>query len=413
MGERSMNPGALSHVRVLDMTRILAGPWATQLLGDLGADILKIERPGAGDDTRAWGPPYAQDAAGNATDIAAYYLACNRNKRSVAVDITRPEGAATVAALAGQCDVFIENFKVGGLAQYGLDYATLKAANPRLIYCSITGFGQDGPYAQRAGYDFLIQGMGGMMSVTGQPDDTPGGGPMKMGVALADVLTGLYASNAILAALAWREKSGEGQHIDIGLLDVQVACLANQAMNYLTSGKSPGRLGNAHPNIVPYQAFPTADGHMILAVGNDAQFVRLCEVAGCAALAGDARYATNKARVKHRATLIPQLAECTRRRTTAEWIAALEAAGVPCGPINTVAQAFDDPQVQTRGMRIDMPHARAGSVPQVACPLKLSATPPSYRRAPPDVGEHTAEVLREALGMDEAALARLREAGAI
>ena len=400
--------GALSHLRVLDLSRVLAGPWATQLLGDLGAEIIKIERPGSGDDTRAWGPPWVKDEAGEPTDVAAYYLCTNRNKRSVTIDFTQPEGQALVRELAMKCDVLVENFKVGGLAQYGLDSATLSALNPRLIYCSITGFGQDGPYAERAGYDFLIQGMGGLMSLTGQPD----GPPTKVGVALTDVLTGLYASNAILAALAWRERSGRGQHIDLALLDVQVACLANQAMNYLASGRAPQRMGNAHPNIVPYDAFPTADGHMILAIGNDGQFARFCKEAG-ADWAQDARFATNAARVKHRDTLIAAMHEVTRTRSTSTWIAALESAAVPCGPINDIGQVFDDPQVQHRGMKIDLPHPAAGEVPLVANPIRLSETPVAYHNAPPGLGADTRAVLAEMLGKQPTELDLLASKGTI
>ena len=366
--------GALSHVRVLDLSRVLAGPWATQLLGDLGAEVIKIERPGRGDDTRTYGPPWAKDEEGGDTDVSAYYLCANRNKESITIDFTRAEGQALLRELAAQSDVLVENFKVGTLTRYGLDYATLSAINPRLIYCSITGFGQDGPYAERSGYDFLIQGMGGLMSVTGAPDGTP----TKVGVALADVMSGLYASNAILAALAWRERSGEGQHIDLGMLDVQVAALANQALNYLSTGKAPARVGNAHPNIVPYDACPTADGHMILAVGNDAQFARFCIEARTDWL-GDPRFGSNAARVQHRDALIPLVHDVTRTRTTAEWIAALEAAGVPCGPINTIPQVFEDPQVRHRGMRIEMAHPSAGKVALVGSPIRMSKTPPSYR----------------------------------
>jgi crotonobetainyl-CoA:carnitine CoA-transferase CaiB-like acyl-CoA transferase len=400
--------GALSHIRVLDLSRILAGPWAGQILADLGADVIKVERPGEGDDTRHWGPPFLKDEAGCDTDVAAYYLCANRNKRSITVDMTKPEGQQLLRELAKQCDVVLENFKQGGLARYGLDYAALKAVNPRLVYCSITGFGQDGPYAARAGYDFLIQGLGGLMSITGRPDGEPGGGPMKVGVALTDILTGLYAANAVQAALAWRERSGEGQFIDLALLDVQVACLANQAMNYLVSGSSPGRLGNAHPNIVPYQDFPTDDGYMILAIGNDAQFARFCEAAGDAPLSADARFATNRARVANRTTLIPRLNKLTIRRTTADWIARLEAIGVPCGPINTLAEVFADPQVQARGLRVDLPHPVAGTLPQVASPIRLSATPVEYRIPPPMLGEHTDAVLASLLGLSADAIAELR-----
>ncbi len=403
-----MTTSALSHLRVLDLSRVLAGPWATQLLGDLGAEIIKIERPGSGDDTRAWGPPWVKDEAGEDTDIAAYYLCANRNKRSVTIDFTQPEGQALVRELAMKSDVLVENFKVGGLAQYGLDYATLSALNPRLIYCSITGFGQDGPYAERAGYDFLIQGMGGLMSLTGQPD----GPPTKVGVALTDVLTGLYASNAILAAVAWREQSGKGQHIDLALLDVQVACLANQAMNWLASGKAPRRMGNAHPNIVPYDAFPTADGHMILAIGNDGQFARFCKEAGTD-WAQDERFATNAARVKHRDTLIPAMHELTRCRSTADWVAALESAAVPCGPINDIGQVFADPQVQHRGMRIDLPHPAAGHIPLVANPIHMSETPAIYRNSPPMLGADTRDVLADMLGKQAGELDELAAKGAI
>ena len=400
--------GALSHIRVLDLSRILAGPWAGQILADLGADVIKVERPGPGDDTRGWGPPWIKDDQGQDTSVAAYYLCANRNKRSITVDITQPEGQDIVRRLAAQSDVVLENFKLGGLKQYGLDYDSLKAVNPRLVYCSITGFGQDGPYAPRAGYDFLIQGLGGLMSITGRPDGEPGAGPMKVGVALTDILTGLYATNAVLAALAWREKSGEGQYIDMALLDVQVACLANQAMNYLATGSNPRRMGNAHPSIVPYQDFPTADGHMILAIGNDGQFARFCEVAGRPELAADARFATNRARVENRAELIPLLNEITATRTTTEWIAQLEARAVPCGPINGLAEVFADPQVQARGLAVKMPHSEAGEVPLVASPIRLSKTPVEYRRAPPLVGEHTDEILAD-LGVDAAGIAGLRE----
>lgn len=406
-------PGALSHIRVLDLSRILAGPWAGQLLADLGADVIKVERPGAGDDTRGWGPPYLKDEQGENTNVAAYYLCANRNKRSITIDITRPEGQALVKQLAAESDVVLENFKLGGLAQYGLDYAALKAVNPRLVYCSITGFGQDGPYAPRAGYDFLIQGLGGLMSLTGRPDGEEGGGPMKVGVALTDILTGLYATNAVLAALAWRDRSGEGQFIDLALLDVQIACLANQAMNYLTTGQNPKRLGNAHPNIVPYQDFPTADGYMILAIGNDGQFARFCNEAGAPELAADPRYATNKARVENRSTLIPALKRLTIERTTTEWVSALEALAVPCGPINTLADVFADPQVQARGLKVTMPHPLAGSVPLVANPLRLSATPVEYRNPPPLLGEHTAQILNNTLGLSATQIEELRAAGVI
>ncbi|GFM50033.1 CaiB/BaiF CoA transferase family protein [Pseudomonas capsici] len=405
--------GALSHIRVLDLSRVLAGPWAGQILADLGADVIKVERPGNGDDTRSWGPPFLKDPAGENTSEAAYYLSANRNKQSVTIDFTRPEGQKLVRELAARSDIVIENFKVGGLAAYGLDYATLKAVNPRLIYCSITGFGQSGPYARRAGYDFMIQGLGGLMSLTGRPEGEEGAGPVKVGVALTDILTGLYSTSAMLAALAHRDQSGIGQHIDMALLDVQVACLANQAMNYLTTGNAPRRLGNAHPNIVPYQDFPTADGDFILTVGNDSQFRKFAEVAGQAQWADDPRFRTNKLRVTHRAELIPLIRQVTVFKTTAQWVEALEAAGVPCGPINDLAQVFADPQVRARGLAIEMPHALGGSVAQVASPIRLSETPVEYRRAPPLLGEHTQEVLQNILGLKAEEVMALREAGVL
>jgi len=403
-----VRPPPLNGVRVLDLSRVLAGPWAGQLLADLGADVIKVERPGAGDDTRSWGPPYLHDEEGRATAEAAYFLCANRNKRSVTIDMSRPEGQALIRQLAQQADVLLENFKVGGLQQYGLDYAQLAALNPRLVYCSITGFGQTGPYAQRPGYDFLIQGMGGLMSVTGRGDDEEGAGPQKVGVALTDITTGLYATIAVQAALAERERSGRGQHIDLALLDVQIACMASQASNYLAGGVVPRRMGNAHPNIVPYADFPTADGDMILAVGNDQQFARFCVIAGHPEWADDPRFATNPARVANRAVLVPLLRQTTVMRSTAEWIAALEAGGVPCGPINRMDQVFADPQVQARGMRIGLPHPLAGTVPLVANPIRLSGSPTSYRHAPPLLGQHTGEVLSEWLGIDAAALAALQ-----
>ncbi|WP_341914909.1 CaiB/BaiF CoA-transferase family protein [Polaromonas sp. YR568] len=395
----AVRPPPLTGVRVLDLSRVLAGPWAGQLLADLGADVVKVEKPQGGDDTRAWGPPYLKDASGRDTSEAAYFLCANRNKRSVAIDIATPEGQAQVRALAQQADVVLENFKVGGLKRYGLDYASLSAANPRLVYCSITGFGQTGPYAARAGYDFLIQGMGGLMSVTGRPDGEPGAGPQKVGVALTDIMTGLYATIAVQAALAEREKSGLGQHIDLALLDVQIACLANQASNYLAGGLVPRRMGNAHPNIVPYQDFPTADGDIILAVGNDEQFAKFCKVADHPEWSVDERFSTNAQRVANRAVLVPLLRQATVMRTSADWITALEAAGVPCGPINRIDEVFADPQVQSRGLHINMPHTLAGSVPLVANPIRLSGSPVAYQRPPPMLGEHTAEVLAQWLGV--------------
>jgi crotonobetainyl-CoA:carnitine CoA-transferase CaiB-like acyl-CoA transferase len=405
--------GALSHLRVLDLSRVLAGPWCTQNLADLGAEVIKVEKPGSGDDTRAWGPPYLKDGAGRDTSESAYFLSCNRGKKSVALDITQPEGQRIVRELACRCDVLVENYKVGGLAKYGLDWNNLHEANPRLIYCSITGFGQDGPYAARAGYDFIVQGMGGLMSVTGEPDGAPGGGPQKVGVAVADLFTGMYATVAVLAALTFRDRTGEGQHIDLSLLDAQVAMLANQNMNFLTSGQVPGRRGNAHPNIVPYQTFATADGHVILAIGNDAQFRRFCELAGCAELADDERFAANRARVANRALLIPLLEPILLQRETRAWVDSLEAAGVPCGPINHLNEVFEDPQVRHRGMRIELPHPVAGSVPLVANPIRLSATPIDYAAPPPLLGQHTNEILQKMLGLQKEELARLRDRGTI
>ena len=405
--------GALSHLRVLDLSRVLAGPWAGQILADLGAEVIKVERPGNGDDTRAWGPPFLKDAYGESTGEAAYYLSANRNKQSVTIDFTKPEGQRLVRELAAKSDILIENFKVGGLEAYGLDYASLKALNPRLIYCSITGFGQTGPYAKRAGYDFMIQGLGGLMSLTGRPEGDEGAGPVKVGVALTDILTGLYSTVAILAALAHRQEGGAGQHIDMALLDVQVACLANQAMNYLTTGVSPQRLGNAHPNIVPYQDFPTADGDFILTVGNDNQFRKFAEVAVRPEWGDDPRFVSNKQRVANRAVLVPLIRQATVFKTTAEWVSQLEAVGVPCGPINDLAQVFADPQVQARGLAMQLPHALAGLVPQVASPIRLSGTPVEYRNAPPLLGEHTQEILERVLGLDSVAVEALREAGVL
>lgn len=391
--------GALSHIRVLDLSRVLAGPWAGQLLADLGAEVIKIERPQTGDDTRSWGPPFLKDENGKDTSEAAYYLCANRNKKSVTVDIGSPEGQDLIRTLARSSDVVLENFKAGGLRQYGLDYDSLRAENPRLVYCSITGFGQTGPYANRPGYDFLIQGLGGLMSITGRRDGEAGAGPQKVGVALTDILTGLYATVGVLSALAHRDRTGEGQYIDLALLDVQIACLANQNMNFLATGIAPKRMGNAHPNIVPYQDFPTADGDMILAVGNDSQFASLCKVLRHPEWSADERFRTNAGRVKHREELIPLIRQATVFRTTQEWIAALEAANVPCGPINDLKAMYDDPQVKARGLRMEMPHPLAGKVPTVANPIRLSATPVEYRQAPPLLGQHTHEVLQEVLGL--------------
>jgi len=402
----------LSGVRVLDLSRVLAGPWCTQTLGDLGADVIKVERPGSGDDTRGWGPPFLKDREGHDTAEAAYYLGTNRNKRSITVDIAQPAGQALIRDLVARCDVFIENFKVGDMARYGLDAPALCAHHPGLVYCSVTGFGQTGPYRERAGYDYAIQGIGGLMSVTGERDDLPGGGPQKVGVAVADLFTGMYATVAILAALRHRDRTGQGQVIDMALLDTQVAMLANLGANYLATGVAPKRAGNAHQNIVPYQVFEVADGHIILAVGNDGQFAKFCEVAGAADLAGDARFARNEGRVRHRETLAPLLAGLMKRRTKDDWLSALEAAKVPCGAINNLDEVFADPQVSARGMTVAVTHPLADSVRLAASPMKLSATPVQYRRAPPLLGEHTDEVLRE-FGWTDAQRAALRAQGAI
>jgi len=405
-------PGALAGVRVLDLSRVLAGPWCTQTLADLGADVIKVERPGSGDDTRSWGPPYLKDSEGRDSSEAAYYLGANRNKRSIAIDIARPEGQVLIRQLAGQVDVLVENFKVGDLARYGLDAQSLLAEHPGLIICSITGFGQTGPYKDRAGYDYAVQGLGGLMSVTGERDDRPGGGPQKVGVAVADLFTGLYSTVAILAALRHRDATGAGQVIDMALLDTQVAMLANLGSNYLCTGVAPSRMGNAHQNIVPYQVFEASDGHLILAVGNDGQFAKFCEIAGRPDWATDPRFARNAERVRHRELLVPQIAAVVRTRPRNEWLAALEAAKVPCGAINNLAETFADPQVQARGMTVAMDHPLTDRLRLVASPMKLSATPVSYRHAPPLLGQHSQEILREA-GLDEARIEALRAQGVV
>ena len=406
-------PGPLAHLTILDLSRVLAGPWCTQLLADLGATVIKVENPDGGDDTRAWGPPFLADTAGNETAEAAYYLACNRGKQSVAIDFTKPEGRDLVLALAREADAFVENFKVGALARYGLDYAQMAKVNPRIVYASITGFGQDGPYADRAGYDFIIQGMCGFMSVTGERDDRAGGGPQKAGVAITDLMTGMYTSVALLAALAHRDRTGEGQLIDACLFDSSVAMMAVMNMNYLVSGVPPQRAGNAHQNIVPYQVFACADGHLILAVGNDGQFRKFCDVAGIPEWAADPRFATNAGRVRQRDTIVPLIDAVMRTRTQSAWLAQLEDAGIPCGPINRIDQVFDDPHVKARGMKIDLPHPQAESVPGVRAPLHFSGSPLSYAVPPPLLGEHSRSVLRDRLGVDDATLAGLVARGVV
>lgn len=405
--------GPLTHLKVLDLSRILAGPWAGQVLADFGAQVIKVERPQKGDDTRHWGPPYLKDASGNDTPEAAYYLSANRGKQSITVDITQAAGQEIIKKLASQCDILLENYKVGGLEKYGLDYPSIKAINPRIIYCSITGFGQTGPYASRAGYDAMIQGMGGLMSLTGVPEGQQGAGPQKVGVAVADLMTGMYAVSGVLAAVIHRDRTGEGQQIDLALLDTQVAWLANQAQNYLTSGKSPERQGTAHPNIVPYQAVPASDGYFMLAVGNDAQFKKFCAIAGLDEVAADPAYATNNARVQARDQLVPVIERTTREKPAAWWLEQLSAAHVPCGPINNLEQVFADPQVQARGMVVEQAHPVAGTVKTVRNPLGFSASALEYEQAPPTLGEHTSEVLGSMLALSSEEIDALRHEGVI
>ena len=406
-------PGPLSHIRVLDLSRVLAGPWAGQNLADLGAEVIKVERPKTGDDSRAYGPPWMKDASGKETSEAAYFMAANRGKKSITVNLSNPDGQRLVRELAAKCDVLIENYKVGDLARYGLGYQDLAKANPGLVYCSVTGFGQTGPYKEKPGYDFMAQGMAGLMSLTGHPDGEPGGGPMRVGVPVIDIFTGMYATIAINAALAHRAVTGLGQHLDVALFDSCLALLANQAMTYLSTGESPQRIGNTHPSIVPYQVFPTSDSSMILACGNDNLFAKFCAVANREDLSQDDRYAKNVNRVKHRTTLVPILEDIFRQRRTEDWVQALESAGVPCGPINSVAQAFASPQVKARGMQINLPHPLAGQVPLMGSPMKFSGTPIEHELPPPVLGQHTDEILEKLLGLDAQGRDQLRATGAM
>jgi len=405
--------GPLSHIRVVDLSRVLAGPWAAQNLADLGAEVIKVERPGAGDDTRGWGPPWLKDGAGKDTAESAYFVSVNRNKKSITLDISKPEGQAIARELADKSQVLIENYKVGTLKKYGLSYEDIKRSNPSIVYCSVTGFGQDGPYAPRPGYDFIFQGMGGLMSITGERDGQPGAGPQKVGIAITDVLTGMYASVAILAALNHRERTGVGQYIDAALLDTIVAFNANQICSYFASGKIPARWGNAHAQVVPYEVFPTADGHIILAVGNDSQFASFCQAAGCPELAQEPRFRTMPQRIVHRAELIPLIADVMRTRSKRDWIELLEAANVPCGPINNMKEVFEDAQVRHRELRVDMPHPSGGAASVVRSPLRLSETPVEHRLAPPTLGQHNEEVLKGLLGRSDAQLQRLKDAGIV
>lgn len=401
-----MTRKALDHLRVLDMSRVLAGPFLAQNLADFGADVIKVERPHHGDESRTF-PPYVKDAAGHETEDSAYFMSINRGKRSITIDIATPRGQALVKKLAAQSDVLIENYKVGDLKRYGLDYEAIRAINPRIVYCSITGFGQTGPYRNRPGYDYIFQAMSGLMSLTGGPDELPGGGPAKVGLAICDVITGIYSSFAVMTALAERDKSGTGQHIDMSLLDTTIATISHINMNYLIGGIIPKRMGTGHPSIVPYQMFQAKDGPMVVAVGNDGQFAKLCALLGFPELPRDPRFLTNPLRVQHRDALIPQLEKAFAQKTAGEWIASLTQLGVPCGPLNNIQQVFDDPHVQSRGMQIKIPHARAGSVPALANPARLLETPPQYVRPAPALGEHTREILSNVLGMTEAEMDEL------
>ncbi|MBB6576930.1 crotonobetainyl-CoA:carnitine CoA-transferase CaiB-like acyl-CoA transferase [Comamonas odontotermitis] len=405
----------LDGIKVLDLSRVLAGPWCAQMLGDLGADVIKVERPIAGDDTRHWGPPYLHTDDGEKTDQASYYTCCNRNKRSITIDMATPEGQALIVELARDADILVENFKVGGLKAYGLDYQSLKRINPRLIYCSVTGFGQTGPYAPRAGYDLMVQAMSGMMSITGHPDGEPGGGPLKVGVAVTDVFTGIFSCSSILAALHARHRTGEGQHIDMALLDVGMSVLANQAVGYLNANVIPERAGNIHPSVGPYQDFPSKDGNVLLAIGNDGQFARFCAATGNPGWAQDARFTKNSDRIINRKALAELLYPLMKTRTTAEWIKLLEDKAVPCGPINNIAEAFDDEQVKARGLHVQTPRNAGdgiGTISTVASPMRLTATPPVVRRPPPAMGQHTDEILAE-MGRSQAEIAQLRESGVV
>ena len=405
--------GALSHIRVLDLSRVLAGPWCAQNLADLGADVIKVERPGAGDDTRHWGPPFAKDANGKETEESAYFICINRNKRSITIDIAKPEGQDIIRKLAAESDVVIENYKVGDLAKYGLDYESLKKVKPDLVYCSITGFGQTGPYANRPGYDFIIQGMGGFMGITGEADDFEGASPQKSGVAIADIFTGMYASSAILAAIIHRDRTGEGQYIDMSLLDTQIAVMANMSSAYLTSGEVPKRWGNASQIIVPYQTFPTSDGWMIVAAGNDGQFRQFVTAGGETHLADNPLYLTNPLRVQHRKQLVPLLEIMTRKKSKEQWIALLENAKVPCGPINDLKEVFENEQVISRNVQLNVPHPTVGNMKLVASPMKLSRTPIEVRMAPPTLGQHTDEILHERLKLNDQSIHELRDKGII